>query len=510
MIRISPAVRISIGLMFITLSVFLFAQLIGLIPDQSRIAMDERKSNAQSLAVQYTMALQYSGHRATKKTIDAIVSMNPGVLSIGVRNSGGTYVGQTRDHHKNWTPLEGELSTFEQWQVPLYRNKLRWGTMEISFAPEQGFSLLGYRISPFILLLVFLAVASFTCFLFFLKRTLKHLDPSSIMPNRVKNALDTLTEGILLLDNKERIIHANAVITRKLGRTARELMGLKTSSMKWLDPKTNMRAEDFPWLDAISQNEVQSGVMLNLHSKSEGMRTYIINSSPVFDDKGKARGAVVTLDDATEMEQQSFQLSRMVELLQISRDKINQKNKELEILATQDPLSECLNRRAFFPLAEQGLSEAVVDGVNYACIMTDIDLFKSVNDNYGHGTGDQVIVLFAKMLKSVLREDDIICRYGGEEFCIFLPNCDIENAALISERVRSKFQLEGPRNIPEADDINLSASFGISDLTFGAHTIEELFTQADQALYRAKESGRNCVMVWENKSDSDFREQADA
>ena len=118
--------------------------------------------------------------------------------------------------------------------------------------------------------------------------------------------------------------------------------------------------------------------------------------------------------------------------------------------------------------------------------MTDIDLFKSVNDRYGHATGDQVIALFAKMLKSVLREDDIICRYGGEEFCIFLPDCDIENTTLIAERVRRKFETQGPQKVPEADNINLSASFGISDLSLGAHTIEALFAQADKALYRAK------------------------
>lgn len=230
----------------------------------------------------------------------------------------------------------------------------------------------------------------------------------------------------------------------------------------------------------------------------------MVNSAPVLDEKGKSRGAVVTFDDVTELEKQSYQLSRMVELLQRSRDKITRKNKELEILASRDSLTDCLNRRAFFRAAEQYRAAATREGSNSACIMADLDLFKSVNDRYGHAIGDQVIQYFARTLQSEVRDDDIICRYGGEEFCILLPRCDLEKAVGIVERIRQKIAAQGAQAIPDVPGLRVSASFGVSDLTLGAPSIDGLLTQADTALYKAKEGGRNRVTCWNSETEIQF------
>ena len=497
------------GLMFITMTVLLLGNLIGLIPDHSRVTMEGRKSIAESLAVRCAYAARDNNSAAIKKTMDAIVESNPDILSLGIRSADGRYLAQTGDHQVHWSATPGGNSTMQNWQVPIYKGKKQWGTLQIRFTPKDGVVVLGHRLSPFTLLLVFFAGVSFMSFVLFMKKSLRYLDPSSVMPNRVKYALDTLTEGVLLLDTKERIILANAVIKDKLGRTDKELMGVRASQLAWIDPDTNGPTEELPWIHAISQGETQSGMPLTINTTSHGVRTFVVNSAPVLDDKGKSRGAVVTFDDVTELEKQSFQLSRMVELLQMSKDNINRKNKELEILASRDSLTDCLNRRAFFATAEHYLAESAEKGRNIACIMVDLDLFKFINDTYGHAVGDQVLKYFAKTLQREVREDDAVCRYGGEEFCIILPNCDIENAAVIVARVRRKIAKEVGQAISQARGISVTASFGLSDLTHGAGSIDELLMQADRALYKAKEDGRNRVVFWNSDKENEFLHNAE-
>ena len=504
MIHLSPTVRMSIGLMFITLTVLLLGNFIGLIPDESHVTMEVRKSTTEAIAVRCTYAARRNNVAAIKKTIDEIVELNPDILSVGIRSVNGKYLAQTENHHDTWTAPKGEDSSYRHWQVPIYQNDKRWATLEISFAPKGAIVLLGYHVSPFALLLIFFAAISFTAFVLYMRRSLRYLDPSSVMPGRVKYALDTLTEGVLLLDKKERVVLANSVFTEKLGCTAKELMGYKASKLEWLDPETNKPPEEVPWIYTISEGEKQSGNLLNLYTKTNGVRNFVVNGAPILDDKGKCRGAVVTFDDVTELEKQSFQLSRMVELLKMSRDDIKHKNKELKILATHDSLTNCLNRRAFFEIADQSMTAITAGRSCIALIMMDVDLFKAVNDTFGHAIGDQVIQYIARTLQATVRGDDEVCRYGGEEFCLLLPNCDSKNAALIAEKVRARIESQSAQEFSETPGICVTASFGVSDSTLGARSIEELLGQADKAMYKAKEGGRNRVVIWEKDKENEF------
>ncbi len=515
MIRVSPVVRMSLGLMFITLTALVISNLIGLIPDRTRVAMESRKSTAESLAVRCTYAARDNNVAAIKKSMDAILESKPDILSMGMRSSNGKYLALTAEHQLHWDGILGGKSTFTHWQVPIFQGEKRWATLEISFAPKGTFVLLGYHISPFTLLLLFFAIISFTGFIFFMKKSLRYLDPSSVMPSRVKHALDTLTEGVLLLDKNERIVLANSVIVEKLGCTAKELMGVKAHKLNWVDHETNKPPETLPWNRATTQSEKQAGILLDLNTRVNGIRTFVVNSAPILDDKQKSRGVVVTFDDVTELEKQSFQLSRMVELLQMSRDKINLKNKEiqlknkeLEILATKDSLSGCLNRRAFFIRAEQFLTESIKENKIVSCIMVDLDFFKSVNDTYGHAVGDHVIQFAAHVLKGAVKGDDMVCRYGGEEFCVLLPNCDGENAATIADSIRVKIEAQSAQAISEAPELRLTASFGVSDSYSEANSIEEILAQADSALYAAKKSGRNRVVSWDSIRDKELLQRA--
>ena len=130
-----------------------------------------------------------------------------------------------------------------------------------------------------------------------------------------------------------------------------------------------------------------------------------------------------------------------------------------------------------------------------SCVMVDIDHFKSVNDGYGHLVGDQVIHRLAVTLRENVGAQDLVCRYGGEEFCVLVRG-DVEHTRVVCEKLRSVLEETcGPAVIP-GGKFKVTASFGVASLEFGAGTLAEVIKQADQALYLAKSSGRNRVCTY--------------
>ena len=132
-------------------------------------------------------------------------------------------------------------------------------------------------------------------------------------------------------------------------------------------------------------------------------------------------------------------------------------------------------------------------------MMLDIDFFKSINDTYGHATGDKVLKTVANVIKDKLREYDIPSRYGGEEFCILLPQTNIEEASIVAERLRSADETKAIETLKEKEDsnknISVTISIGLSQLK-ETDMAEDLYKRADKALYEAKETGRNKVVVY--------------
>jgi diguanylate cyclase (GGDEF)-like protein len=180
--------------------------------------------------------------------------------------------------------------------------------------------------------------------------------------------------------------------------------------------------------------------------------------------------------------------------LESSRDKIQTQNEELQLLANCDPMTGCFNRRAFFGRAEPMLAHALKTGEPLACFMTDIDKFKSVNDTHGHAVGDLVIQQVSKILKAAMRPEDVLCRYGGEEFCALMPGLDQDGAAKVAERIRDLIEREAGPAIEPVPNMRVTSSFGVAQLGSGnANNVLLLLERADQGLYAAKEGGRNQV-----------------
>ncbi|WP_333785213.1 GGDEF domain-containing protein [Thermocrinis sp.] len=170
------------------------------------------------------------------------------------------------------------------------------------------------------------------------------------------------------------------------------------------------------------------------------------------------------------------------------------KNKQLQELAYYDSLTGLPNRRFFFEHANLIFEEAKRYGKKLSLLIIDIDHFKKINDAYGHDAGDIVLKVFADVLKGVVRQSDICARMGGEEFAVLLPNTGLDEARVLAERIRSAV---ASRPVEYDHKVILvTTSIGVSEFRSGMESIDDLIKEADIALYRAKEGGRNRVEVF--------------
>lgn len=188
-------------------------------------------------------------------------------------------------------------------------------------------------------------------------------------------------------------------------------------------------------------------------------------------------------------------LVRIVADLEVAQAEILRQNDALERLASRDPLTGCLNRRAFYAQFEKAFAESREHGTELCCLMVDVDRFKRINDQFGHSVGDQAIQAVAGCLNAGLRLVDTIGRCGGEEFSLMFQHTALSEATDLAERLRIRVEAEAGVRVRTASGLVITVSCGISSTALGARTPLELIDQADKALYAAKEGGRNCVMV---------------
>jgi len=186
---------------------------------------------------------------------------------------------------------------------------------------------------------------------------------------------------------------------------------------------------------------------------------------------------------------------RVNTLNQALADKLHKLEAASEIisrLARTDDLTGLHNRRSFNELFSLALSAARRHGHPLSLIVIDLDHFKDVNDTYGHSVGDLVLKKFAELLKSMVRDEDVVARWGGEEFIILLSHTASDAAAALAERIRYGFEHDPCSATPFA----VTASFGVAQLQDGEQE-DALIRRADSALYRAKREGRNRVVTAE-------------
>lgn len=172
--------------------------------------------------------------------------------------------------------------------------------------------------------------------------------------------------------------------------------------------------------------------------------------------------------------------------------KLNNKQQQLERLALTDQLTALYNRHYLMDIAPKKIKQAQRQGYPVCLIVIDIDFFKAINDQHGHAVGDEVLKAVASQLSGGIRWEDVVARFGGEEFVILLDHCDKDGAIKIADDLRKSIESLMP------SEIKVTASFGVSELKPEESDFSTLFSRADEAVYDAKETGRNKVVFKES------------
>ena len=435
---LGPIVRVSLGLIALFTSLVMIADLfLGLLPQRAELELRMRQRVVENVAAQTAVLLKSSDTQLLAKSLQQVMERNRDVLSVALRRSNGGIIAQRGDHARHWTMHESERSRWNHVQVSLYAGGKQWGTVEMAFVPAEPRSFLEWIREPVVLFYLALFVGGFLVCYVYLRRVMQYLDPSTAVPERVRAAFDTLSDAVLVLDPQGRIMLANRAFRDLHPEGKSELQGRAVSDLKWLPRHVVGDSTSLPWDPTLRGEAPAPDERMSIAQPGGALPVEtIVRCSPVKDTRGAVRGCIVTFRDVTDVYAANDQLRQTLGDLERTREQINAQNEELRRLAMRDPMTGCFNRRAFFATAEGLVGASAKGNANLCCIMSDIDHFKGFNDLYGHSVGDQVIQVVARALAGSIRTTDVLCRYGGEEFCILLPNTGFADACTIAERAR--------------------------------------------------------------------------
>jgi len=483
MIR-SPILRLAIGIVSLSLCLILVVDIFfGVLPKDEDNLRNARTQIAQIVVVQVIDKLNTQDLRGIGTVLQAVRARYPTVQAIGVTEEGGGLVASSGAY----PPPKEERN--ERVQVPIRSAQGLWGHADFVFpasGPATPFEWLTQRR---LLLALGLLAASIGVTFLYLRRAMSYLDPTAVVPDRVRAAFDALNEGVALLDRSGRVVLANRALRELAGAEEGRMHGRPLQEAAALTLAQN--DGKLPWQATLANGHYVRDIRVNLGPNAELAGS--LNCSPILDPGGKVRGALVTVNDLTEVERSNDKLRQALVQLENSRATVEAQNQELLRLAHNDGLTGLLNRRSFFESAEATLTRCRRGGTSVAAVMLDVDNFKSFNDQYGHSVGDLVLQRVAKCLQDSLRPSDLCGRYGGEEFCLLMEGMDADAAYEVAERLRGHLEEHAGAGMHNGADLRVTASLGLCWSAEGTLELADMLKQADAALYVAKRSGRNRV-----------------
>ena len=283
----------------------------------------------------------------------------------------------------------------------------------------------------------------------------------SIMPIAKSSIFNSIGDGVIVLDERNRVIEFNETAKTMFPSLNNTMIGVEFDTV-W----KSVSNEVFPFkLETHTLNEE-----LVLGIKKE-KRTLQLRTSPLADGNSR-NGLLLIFSDVTELKK-----------LQV----------QLEFQAFHDELTKIYNRRAFIQMSELALTEAKTISSPYTLILIDIDFFKRINDTYGHDIGDTVLQHVVTACKTQLNNNALFARYGGEEFVLGLKG-SVEEGQLLAEQL-CKHIAAHPLIVRE-ESISITISCGVAEWLEEDETLNQLLKKADEALYVAKRNGRNQVQVY--------------
>ncbi len=307
----STKLRVTFGLTGMVITLIMLAHFIGLIPDRDKLVESNRAVLAESIAIHVTSLMLQQRLDNLKRDLSYYASRNDDLLSIGLRRADGVLIASFGDHEHLWTATQHEQSTAHQVKVPIWNGDSKWGEVELRFADLLQPGITGLLQHPFAKLITLFSVTSFFMFYLFLGKTLKVLDPSKAVPSRVRSTLDTLAEGLLILNSKSQIMLANDAFAGFLDEDPDALAGKNANSLPWLDDDGNpIPTNTFPWMQALATGAVQKSRTMQLKTGQDKALALQVSCSPIITDDGQCAGVLVSFDDVSELRKKEAELEK--------------------------------------------------------------------------------------------------------------------------------------------------------------------------------------------------------
>ncbi|NGZ29274.1 MAG: diguanylate cyclase [Magnetococcales bacterium] len=272
--------------------------------------------------------------------------------------------------------------------------------------------------------------------------------------DKLSTIILSATEGIVVTDREGKVVLVNPAAERILEKTSQQIIGEGFPQL--VDDPSYINAYLQSWGADMPETIFYKNKLINM------------NISTIQDDENRIMGSAALFRDVTDEKRLEEQLRQ---------------------LSFTDGLTGLLNRRRMEEVLREELSRASRYNQKVSLVLLDVDHFKKFNDQYGHDQGDRVLIAMARIMKEHFRTNDLCCRYGGEEFCVIMPNTDTPGAFYGADRFRQKVEAT---NI---DGLKVTITAGIAIFPRHGSEPDALLKQADLALYQGKQEGRNRVII---------------
>jgi len=373
------------------------------------------------------------------------------------------------------------------WRFVYYRNLYRKQLLILVLAVSIPFVVnVFYQFEPKIIpglsIPIDLTPISFTVTAFLFSIGVFGLQLFDLIPIARHTVLEHIPEMVFVVDAHDRLIDANSVAQKELGKSMDDIIGK--------DPLEVFSA----WPQLINRFLTTDKTHEEIQIPGDPPRTLEIDISPLYNQFNQLDGRIIVAHDITEHKWLENDMKYANEAVQLQLTEIEQLRADLEEQAIRDPLTNAYNRRYLSEFLDREVARAEREHTPVTVVIMDMDNFKQFNDTYGHKCGDLILQAITNFLNEHSRRGDVVCRYGGEEFVILMPNVSLEIGFERAEMWRQDFS-ESPIDY---EGMKLFATFSAGVATFPQHgkTGDIILQAADKALYRSKDAGKNKVLQY--------------
>jgi diguanylate cyclase (GGDEF)-like protein/PAS domain S-box-containing protein len=304
-----------------------------------------------------------------------------------------------------------------------------------------------------------------------------------IIPLARSRIIESMSDGVLVLDAQNRVADINPAMGKLLNLESRSYLGKPAAEFlrTWLEQSDVLNSEE----------EIHT----ELHISNSPSRYLDLKVTPIYDQDQRLNGRLMVFRDVTDRKLAEKKLRSANDRLQSQLIEIGTLQSKLRSQAIRDPLTDLFNRRYLDETLDRELARAGREGYPVCVIMLDIDHFKKLNDTYGHEAGDYILKALARTLSTHNRRGDFVCRFGGEEFVVVMPNIPVEVAYKRAQDLRGA--LNSLDVSYEQFHLSITISMGIAGYPTNGEDRESVLRAADRAMYAAKRAGRDHILTYD-------------